>query len=617
MWLVVALICTFFEGVFTALEVATNAASRTRLRALSAEFEAENTAENSDIEYSKPPIPARENRAAQLLELLENPRRLSLLFLTVTSLTMWTAATSVAWSAARGGWNWSVQVAALTLILFCAEVLPLLIAARHPERVALRGVTWIRGAQRVLEPLISLLKNAGNLSARGLGAPHDTNVGVTPDELRTALATAEEEGVLESDERALLEGAMDFREKQVREVMTPASEIVALRDDATLHEALKIAMQESHSRLPVTNADGKIVGILAAKDLIAHAAEIFSAPDFAPQHRVRDLMRQPLWVESEREVAAVLEELRRRRSLMAIVTGADGQASGLVTLEDLLEEIVGEIQDEYDDEAPQIVREDDSSESGNTIGETTIARGNTQNDVEKNREKVVTPKNLANENDDLDLKSSTRNAHRILCDADVKVREVQRFWRENFGENVRLQIGNESAPSSLALRDFAAQIFALNSPKSARESVPESASKSTSEIMASALEDCEISAQNANTKLPLNAENFEVVPDENSSEAMPICGARAVAGTVAPILSATNFAISSNANSSANSIALTSVKDETSAESLAKNAIETDLADDGFSNSGEFSTPILYLEIVENDSARIGKVRLFSGENEL
>lgn len=482
MWIAVVIFCTLLEGIFTALEVAMNAASRTRLRSLSGEEADASAPSNHQIEYSNAPASKAKrkiNRAAQVLILLESPKRLALMFLTVTSLTMWTAAASLVWFAAMENWDLPLLVLTLVLVLFCAEVLPLLIAARHPEQVAMRGVRWIGGALRVLEPLIVLLKGIGNLGARGLGAPRNASAGVTPNELRTALATAEEEGVIESDERALLEGAMDFREKQTREVMTPLREIVSVRDNSSLLDALQIAMRESHSRLPVEDENGLIIGLVAAKDLIPYADEIFAAQSDAMENDaaqsetesqsrcVRDIMRAPLWVEESQPIAMVLEELRRRRSLMAIVAGAGGATAGIVTLEDLLEEIVGEIQDEYDDEEPLLLREDDEN---NADGE-----------------------------------SSTRLAAcSVLCEADVKVRELQRFWRESWGETVRLQVAGEPAPSSLALRDFALKLFADNAFNAAPSATPSAAS-------------------NANERSPENAV---------AQTSLPVCGASVVAGLV-------------------------------------------------------------------------------------
>ncbi len=430
MWIAVALFCTLIEAIFTALEVATNASSRTRLRALAAEMAAEDdelshslSSSQTAIEYSNAPS-APLNRALQVLELLETPQRLAWMFLSVTSLTMWTAACAIVWHAARAGWNWIEQIVALASVVFCAEVLPLLIAARHPETTAMRGAPWIKAAIRFLNPLIALLKGAGSLGAKTLGAASSNMATVTPHELRTALATAEEAGVIESDERALLEGAMDFRERHVREVMTPQSEMVVVCESDSLLVALQIAMSESHSRLPVIDEARHIVGIVAAKDLVPFGDELFGAQDNpSAKHRVRDIMRAPLWVEEDAPVANVLEELRRRRSLMAIVRNQASEMVGIVTLEDLLEEIVGEIQDEYDDEAPLMVREEEAE-------------------------------------------SSTRR-YSVLCDADVKVREVQRFWRETYDENLHLQLNEEAAPSSLSLREFAVQLLSENTPETA------------------------------------------------------------------------------------------------------------------------------------------------------
>ena len=186
------------------------------------------------------------------------------------------------------------------------------------------------------------------MCARAFGSGPNARPDVTEGELRTALAAAEEEGVIESDERALIEGAMDFREKVVREVMTPRLDIVGISADASLPHALETALGQGHSRMPVYEGSlDKIVGVLAAKDVLPFLKNGDSLKT------ARDVAREAYFVPENKKLTLMMDELRRGRTLLAIVVDESGGTAGLVTLEDLLEELVGEIQDEYDlEEAP-------------------------------------------------------------------------------------------------------------------------------------------------------------------------------------------------------------------------------------------------------------------------
>jgi len=350
MLLLLAALCGLIEAVFTALEVALGAVSRARLRAL-----AEPDASGSD----EAPSPATTRNARLALSLLEHPDRLSILFLTVTSLSLWGAASLLTWHVLAGLWTWPVLVAALVALLFVAEVVPLLLAAPRAEMLALAGARFVAGAARILWPLTFPLGALAFGLARALGSGARATTHVTEGELRTALAAAEAEGAIESGERALIEGAMDLRTQTVREVMTPRLDIAAISADAPLEEALRIALDQGHSRVPVYDGSlDRVVGVLATKDLLPHLHQ----NGRAVPRTVREVVRPALFFPENGRVSVALDELRRHRTLLAIVVDSNGATSGLVTLEDLLEELVGEIQDEYDaEEAPIRLLEAQSS----------------------------------------------------------------------------------------------------------------------------------------------------------------------------------------------------------------------------------------------------------------
>ena len=415
MLLFIVVLCTVFEAFFTAFEVATANVSRARLRTvIESEDARQRDLENSQsLANGEKPLRHAASRAQRVLELLEKPRRLAFLFLTVTAFCMWTAACVLMWHARAAGWPmWQIALCLLG-VLFFAEVLPLLWASRRAEDVALRGARWMSGALRVLDPLFLMTQRLGNAGAHAMGTTPSS--GVTTEELRSALATAEEEGVIESDERALLEGAMDFREREVREIMTSLGEVVSVAPQTTLRETLQIALSCGHSRLPVLQNE-QAVGVLAAKDILP-----FLRSSRGENGVARDIMRTPFFVRENEVVAVVLESLRRERSLMAIVQNAQNIPCGLITLEDLLEEIVGPIHDEYDthEQAPLRVVQDTSS---------------------------------------------TRC---VECDTDVKVREFERFWRETWRESARLQSAQgETPPSSQSLDDFARAFLSASNSES-------------------------------------------------------------------------------------------------------------------------------------------------------
>jgi CBS domain containing-hemolysin-like protein len=371
MLIAIAVVCTLCEAVFTAMEIAIGAVSRSRLRAVveadrSAAHAASETAHANGADPGRDLDTAR-RRARRLLRLLEEPERLTLMFIIVTSLSLWTAASALAWQSFLSDWPVWVLPLTLLLMLFIAEVLPLLLAAHQTESVALHGAKLASVSLTVLSPLMLLLGGLGRGLARLMGAGPDATAQVTEGELRTALAAAEEEGVIESDERAMLEGAMDFRETRVREVMTPRIDMVAAPADASLPFVLDLALREGHTRVPIyENTPDVIVGIVSTKDLIPHLRRRRALSAAMPQTPggnallpddttlARDVARPVLFVPQDKRIAPTLEDLRRQRTLMAIVIDESGGTAGLVTLEDLLEEIVGEIQDEYDEEEPEM-----------------------------------------------------------------------------------------------------------------------------------------------------------------------------------------------------------------------------------------------------------------------
>ena len=169
------------------------------------------------------------------------------------------------------------------------------------------------------------------------------------------LQAGEEQGVIERDERRLLQSIVDFGDTLVREVMTPRPDIVAIEDDATIEDLRALFREQEYSRLPVykENLDN-ILGVVFVKDLIQNPATAGSDP-------ITPLIRPATFVPETKRVPEMLKEFQRRQAQIAIVVDEYGGTAGLVTIEDLLEEIVGEIRDEYDVETEPVIDEGNGS----------------------------------------------------------------------------------------------------------------------------------------------------------------------------------------------------------------------------------------------------------------
>lgn len=233
------------------------------------------------------------------------------------------------------------------LTVVFGELSPKTAALNNPEQWAKYLVPLLMGFAWITRPFTWLLNRSAMLVMRAfgqepIGAGTEETVH-SPEEIRMLVEQSEEVGALQREDAALLDAVFEFSEKNAREVMTPRTEIVALDVDATLEEVLATVSESGLSRFPVyAETIDDIIGVVLAKDLIpilADRPETFS---------LRALLRPPHFVPWSREVEDVLADFKRRKEHMAIVLDEYGGTAGVVTMEDLLEEIVGEILDEYD-----------------------------------------------------------------------------------------------------------------------------------------------------------------------------------------------------------------------------------------------------------------------------
>ena len=239
---------------------------------------------------------------------------------------------------------WLEPIGLALLAGLAVEYLPRMLANRHPERSALAVALPVDLVGYLAFPVFQLI-------ARFTGyLPHAHARSIREDELRSLLNIDEEgNGGIEPDEIEMMAGIIELGDTKVREVMVPRIDIVAIPLEASLEEALDIILEAGHSRIPVYRETiDDIAGLLYAKDLL----EPFRSRDF--EARIVDLLRDPHVVPESMLVKTLLGALRSARVHMAIVVDEYGGTAGLVTIEDLIEEIVGEIQDEYDEESPRV-----------------------------------------------------------------------------------------------------------------------------------------------------------------------------------------------------------------------------------------------------------------------
>jgi putative hemolysin len=244
---------------------------------------------------------------------------------------------------------------ALFTIVF-AELVPKTLALSNPERFSLVLAVPIEIIARLLSPVIAVLTGVTRAVVRLFGVQMNQEASITAEELRLIVERGGEQGVLEAEEEQMINAVIELGERRVHEVMVPRVSIAGLPVDATFDEAINLVIHEGHSRIPVYEESiDEIVGILYAKDLLPYLK-----PDAEEHPPLRKLLRPPVLVPESMTIDDLLHELQRRKVHLAIVLDEYGGTAGLVTIEDLLEEIVGEIQDEYDVEEPMVVKLSDT-----------------------------------------------------------------------------------------------------------------------------------------------------------------------------------------------------------------------------------------------------------------
>jgi CBS domain containing-hemolysin-like protein len=331
-WLIAALLLPLLTiGSVAAAEVSLSAASRSRIREL---------------------LASGNQRAKLIDQMLSEPARFLSTLLILKSLAYIAAGSMTVCLAMTLQWSdvgVSAAVGLIWLLLLAIQIVARGWALRQPETFALSIARSVDLVAVVLAPLSLLLRRLAAFARGDTDEVTAESVFLSEDGLRFLIHVGEGEGVIEEDEKQMIAGIFEFGETTVREIMVPRLDIVAVEVSEPLSQALDLIIGNGHSRIPVfEDSIDHLLGVLYAKDLL------LCLRDGSQDISVRQLLRKAYFVPQSKKLDELFEEMQAHRIHMALAVDEYGGTAGLVTIEDLLEEIVGEIQDEYDTEEPQL-----------------------------------------------------------------------------------------------------------------------------------------------------------------------------------------------------------------------------------------------------------------------
>ncbi|MBR3261393.1 MAG: HlyC/CorC family transporter [Firmicutes bacterium] len=290
-----------------------------------------------------------DDRAERALDILENIETAISTLLICTNIVHLTIATAVTVMVTR---LWGLSVVSISTIIttlvvfFAGEMLPKSIAKKNPEKFALRTAGLLSVMMKVFSPLARLLTWIGIQAAKlTKGEPE---ISVTEDELLDIFEDLNEEGVLDDEQEDMLSSVLEFTDTRTGRILTPKRKIVGIDVNLPQDKILEELNTMTHSRIVVYDGEiDKVVGILRIREYLKEYLNTGIIPD------IRGMSDEPYWVSSKTMADELLEEMSRARQNIALVKGVNGKFIGLVSIEDILEELVGDIFDESDEEGGQ------------------------------------------------------------------------------------------------------------------------------------------------------------------------------------------------------------------------------------------------------------------------
>ena len=249
----------------------------------------------------------------------------------------------------------TLAISYLTLVL--GELVPKRMALKYPERIALRVSGPLGMFSALLRPLVWVVSASANGVLRLLGVDPEAGAGaVTEEEIRMMVDAGGEKGVIEDTQKEMINNIFEFGDLSAGDIMTHRTDIVGVEANEALENVVRSAMEEGVSRIPVYEGDiDTMIGVVYIKDLLGYIGEAM------PQKSPREIMREACFVPESKRLDSMFKEMTAMHIQIAIVVDEYGGTAGLVTLEDILESIVGNIQDEYDDEEEEVRRVDENT----------------------------------------------------------------------------------------------------------------------------------------------------------------------------------------------------------------------------------------------------------------
>ena len=290
---------------------------------------------------------AGNKNAITLTKILENQSKMLSAILVgnnVANLTASSLSTTLVMSI-WGNKAVSIGTGILTLvILVFGEISPKTISTLYSETIALRYAKIVYAFMTIMTPVIYVVHILSSSFLRFIHVnPNKKQDSITEDELRTIVDVSHEEGVIESEERKMINNVFDFGDSVARDIMIPRIDMTLVDVNATYEELIDIFREEMYTRIPVyEETNDNVIGIINMKDLLL--------TDNSTDFNIRNFLREPLYTYEYKKTAELMIEMRQTCNNVVIVLDEYGATAGMITLEDLLEEIVGEIRDEYDED---------------------------------------------------------------------------------------------------------------------------------------------------------------------------------------------------------------------------------------------------------------------------
>ncbi len=324
-------ILVILSGFFSSAETAFSTVNRVRMRAL-------------EEEGSK--------RAARVNKILENYSKMLSSILIGNNIVNLTASSLATTLAMRVNLATGIATGVLTIVvLLCGEIVPKTWAMLSSEKISLAYSGIIYGLMQVMTPVIYIVDKMSNGILRLLHIdPTKKITTMTEAELRTYVEVSHEDGVIESEEREMIYNVFDFSDAQAKDIMIPRINMVTVDINDSYSQVMSVFRESMYTRLPVYQDDNdNIIGLINIKDFILCEDE--------DNFHVKDILRDAHYTYEYKKVADLLYELRETTTNVTFVLNEYGATVGMITLEDLLEEIVGEIRDEYDEDEEELIQE--------------------------------------------------------------------------------------------------------------------------------------------------------------------------------------------------------------------------------------------------------------------